>query len=439
MPRRDRVAQWGDKWLFLAAFGIGSVGVLFLKALQVQQAVVTAWPVLVMAGYAGFVFATPRYRLREDRAGDTLYYLGFLFTMVSLGYSLWEFRAEDPTREIVSNFGIALATTIVGLALRITYQQLRQDPFEIERQTQLDLTQAASELRDHLVGAVRDFATLRDVITQTLTETSDNAKQASADAVREAAGACASGTKAMLSGVTSRIDEVTKVYAASAEQILKKTVAALTTGSEKYTTNAANLATLVEEATNSVRAHGAEMAEAAKKSAAAVAHLAKRIDALDIPEDLLRSRLQAIIDDLATAVTAVTEKSVGEQQRVVRLEAVVRGVLSTVEGVERRLTQLDEGLEAQRREVKDNLAELLRTISGLREAGSTAAEVVRSSAQGEARLVAELRGQLESDLSVVRKISKELQAQAAESATAVSQLHQSFASLTRAVVNAVSR
>ena len=41
-----------------------------------------------MASYALLALVTKRYRLREDKVGDNIYYLGFLFTLVSLAYAL---------------------------------------------------------------------------------------------------------------------------------------------------------------------------------------------------------------------------------------------------------------------------------------------------------------------------------------------------------------
>src|SRR5438105_10463132 len=71
-------------------------------------------PVVVMGLYACAVTLVPRTRLRFDQAGDNLYYLGFTYTLVSLAITLYRFHATEGAADyIVSNFGIALATTIV--------------------------------------------------------------------------------------------------------------------------------------------------------------------------------------------------------------------------------------------------------------------------------------------------------------------------------------
>ena len=90
---RDRLAIWADKHLFMVLFAAGTAGIVVLKRAHFPQLSVTAVPVAAMLLYGAYVLFTPRYRIRSDRAGDSLYYLGFLFTMVSLAYSL--LRVQD--------------------------------------------------------------------------------------------------------------------------------------------------------------------------------------------------------------------------------------------------------------------------------------------------------------------------------------------------------
>src|SRR5882762_8026532 len=100
---RNRTSDVADKYLFGAVFLIGAASILFLKAFAVRQVLVTLAPIAAMLVYAGYIIFSPRYRLRDDRAGDSLYYLGFLFTMVSLADSLYEFgSSEGGSRTIVS-------------------------------------------------------------------------------------------------------------------------------------------------------------------------------------------------------------------------------------------------------------------------------------------------------------------------------------------------
>jgi len=120
--------------LFVAA---GSAYVVLAKLAGVGQAYVTFVPVAIMFAYALLIWLARNLRLRDDQAGDNLYYMGFLFTLTSLGVSLYQFNATGAAEEIVQNFGIAIGSTITGIALRVIFNQMRQDPVEVERTMRL--------------------------------------------------------------------------------------------------------------------------------------------------------------------------------------------------------------------------------------------------------------------------------------------------------------
>src|SRR5437868_5291556 len=81
-----------DKWLFFATFSIGTIAILAAKIADLRPAIPVAIGVLAIATYGLIAWRSPAFRLREDRAGDGAYYLGFLFTLVSLSFALWEFE-----------------------------------------------------------------------------------------------------------------------------------------------------------------------------------------------------------------------------------------------------------------------------------------------------------------------------------------------------------
>ena len=131
------------------------------KLAGVGQAYVTFVPVAIMLAYALLIWLARNLRLRDDQAGDNLYYMGFLFTLTSLGVSLYQFTATRAAEEIVQNFGIAIGSTITGIALRVIFNQMRQDPVEIERTMRLELAEAARRVRRELDSTVVEFGYVR--------------------------------------------------------------------------------------------------------------------------------------------------------------------------------------------------------------------------------------------------------------------------------------
>src|SRR5216684_8240743 len=144
--------------LFVAA---GAAYIVLAKLGGIGQVYVTFVPVLIMIGYALMIWLARGLRLRDDQAGDNLYYMGFLFTLTSLGVSLYQFNATRAAEEIVQNFGIAIGSTITGIALRVIFNQMRRDPIEVERTMRLELAEAARRVRRELDASVVEFGYFR--------------------------------------------------------------------------------------------------------------------------------------------------------------------------------------------------------------------------------------------------------------------------------------
>jgi uncharacterized protein YukE len=157
--------------LFFAIVAAGCGYIVLAKIWGVSQAYVTFVPVGLMVGYALLLAGWRSMRLRDDQAGDNLYYLGFLYTLTSLGVSLFQFSAKDAAADrIVQNFGIAIATTIAGVGLRIVFNQMRRDPVEVERVARLELADAARRVRKELDATVVELAHSRRATQQVVFE-----------------------------------------------------------------------------------------------------------------------------------------------------------------------------------------------------------------------------------------------------------------------------
>lgn len=163
LNRRQPRTEWRspnrDRAMFFAFFSAGVLAILALKVLVDSQLVVTVVPCALMLWYAALLWDFDESRARYDSAGDNLYYLGFLYTLTSLAYSLYRFTADEgDTGIIVTNFGIAIATTILGMALRILVARpVVDDPAVTEDAARLELATAARKLRAEMSYIVATF------------------------------------------------------------------------------------------------------------------------------------------------------------------------------------------------------------------------------------------------------------------------------------------
>jgi hypothetical protein len=173
--------------LFFGVVVIGSGYIIFSKLHEFGALAVTTVPVLIMIGYALLLAARP-FRLRDDQSGDNLYYMGFLFTLTSLAVSLYQFSAAGSAEQIVQNFGIAIASTIAGITLRIMFNQMRRDPVETEATSRLELAEASRRVKRELESSILEFGYFRRMTQQSIADALDEVRESIGKAHRQFTG-----------------------------------------------------------------------------------------------------------------------------------------------------------------------------------------------------------------------------------------------------------
>ncbi|MEA2819475.1 MAG: hypothetical protein QOJ86_1479 [Bradyrhizobium sp.] len=166
LPRRRFFNDMPDKGLFAFVAVVGFSGIMFLKLQRVDANFVAAAAVMLMTFYGVFAFRFPKVKMRLDRLGDNFYYLGFLFTLASLSAALIQLQRGSVIDDLLGSFGIALFTTIVGVAGRVMFVQMRGDLEEVEDHVRRDLLSASSDLRSQLSLSLAEFETFRTGVHQ---------------------------------------------------------------------------------------------------------------------------------------------------------------------------------------------------------------------------------------------------------------------------------
>src|ERR1700687_1880611 len=174
--------------LFFAVVLSGAGYIVFSKLHEFSALQVTLVPVLIMVAYALVLGLARLFRLRDDQAGDNLYYMGFLFTLTSLAVSLYQFSAAGSAEQIVQNFGIAIASTIAGITLRILFNQMRRDPVEVEATARMELAEASRRVKRELESVLLEFGYFRRMTQQSVTDALDEAQQSIGKAHQEFKG-----------------------------------------------------------------------------------------------------------------------------------------------------------------------------------------------------------------------------------------------------------
>lgn len=324
LPQTNRLSDLADKWLFLLAFALGTAGILGLKALGWPQVWVTLFPVGVMFGYLALIWLNRRFMLREDQAGDGLYYLGLLFTLVSLSMSLYQFNFDrHTTSDIVSNFGVALATTITGLALRVVFVQMRDTPVEAERQARLELARASFNFRHELDNAVLEIQLFRE-----------KALQSARDAV---------------------------------ETVSREATEAISSQLKQFTESTSTILAGINAAFASFSQHSQTLSQSGERVAASLEILWERIENIRAPEDLLERKMDAALHLFSESAARQAEESAGLAQSQQEMREAFRGARLDFEALSVQVRQLNETIPAYSRHIANIEAQvaLYQRLSGV--------------------------------------------------------------------------
>ena len=309
----DRLKDRGfvDQWAFIAFATVGFAGIVSGKWRGAETIWIAIGAIVLMLAYAVVVGWTGTGRVRADQAGDNCYYLGLIYTLASLSYAIGTFDPNDTASTIVQGFGIALATTIFGLILRVFFSQGRPDLENVEEQARLELTDASSRLKTELREAARQMKDFTVGLQQSLTETHEAATQ-SMEAF----------TKASVDGLNSVVETANEAIRGEANDFAAR--------SKKYEAAFGKLLGKIESHAENLDAIGAahdKLREAAELTQSAVASSSGYL-----------SDLTAAARDASSAIdsvraTSVVTRETAEQMRsaVGELETGVRSVTSETE------------------------------------------------------------------------------------------------------------
>ena len=295
---------------------------------------------------------------RFDAAGDHVYYLGFLYTLVSLAVSLalvGSRLGDDPDviRSVLTGFGVAIASTILGMALRVLMGRGEQgEPGDIAERAELGLADAGRRLRAELEYTVSEFEDFRKRTRESL--------EAS---VRDATGSIAhteerarSATEALV-GVEQKAVEASGRLVGRVDELSRSTDAL-----REFEVAAERLAT---SATSVADAAGRTTAELGARSRAvgdALGEQAERIGALDLGK---------VLEDRLAEVTALegrlTEAGAAVDGSIRRLTEAWARRDEAVEAAGQNATRLSSALE----QITSTLRELQSAVTSMDETAAT--------------------------------------------------------------------
>ncbi|MGR9107731.1 MAG: hypothetical protein ACU843_12440, partial [Gammaproteobacteria bacterium] len=172
-------------------------------------------PILVMVLYLAIGIRHARSATMEEPFADSLYYLGFLFTLAALSASLLAYRTNEVEFNLlVGNFALALVTTIFGLAARILIINFRSSPVErntleeiLDRQT-AKLCRTAAQISRELEAVNRDIHESHKALMEDNRLRIESASKAIESLTDQAARSIQRITESASAGVTQSLGEL---------------------------------------------------------------------------------------------------------------------------------------------------------------------------------------------------------------------------------------
>lgn len=412
-----------DSLVFLLAAGLGSAAIFGLKPLGVSQLVVTGSVCAMVVGYGLLLVSASRFRLRLDQAGDNCYYLGLIFTLLSMVRALWEVGAAASVSNgqgvrvaeaIIGDFGIALASTLVGIVMRLLLQQMRIDPADVEQEMRLELADAATRMRANLGTMLGDFSRFHRELTQQHGDYATQLREhykGMADAAADQISVSAERAAENLEATARTIGESVLVFAKTAEALtailgesttrLKEMEAPRLKLGSAFSTfgdRIDQISARLQENEESLSTTLATIAEAGGHFKAAMHEITRATEALQASTERGAMRVERVEDALRSATMGISETTSRYQAVVGELKDSTARVseqgLLLIADIQTQIERTGAKAEQARSEIQRHVEDVSRSASE----SSLAAHEAQASAQevlhGLRAVVSEIDGQI---------------------------------------------
>lgn len=131
-------------------------------------------PLALMSAYIVLGLQRRDNDVADEKFADTCYYLGFIFTITSIIFSLFDLpNIGTKIQEIAVRFGAAMVSTVLGLGVRVYLVSFKQDVADAIKDAEEAVIEASHKFREQLVitfERLRDFESQVDIASKATVE-----------------------------------------------------------------------------------------------------------------------------------------------------------------------------------------------------------------------------------------------------------------------------
>jgi len=379
-----------DMFLLITAFVAGVGFALILKVMGFPPYIPALAAGAVIIIYAVATYTSSAARLEPEQIGDNCYYLGFCITLASLAYTLYALGSAGSDAamlgDVISGFGIALSSTVVGVMARVVLLQFRVDLAARDKEARSQLNQVMrlfhSEMQTSVSSTRETIVQIRQTLeehTEATIEYNKRMQKSFETRIEALVEEAVNGVKTAMHEVVESGKDMNKRISASSRENMATAEKAMT----------ASIETITEELRHATETLEAEMQRANASSVKSLENIVMEVSAA----------MKLTSEEASKAIAAAREQQNTE---------MTKAVGSVAENVFEMARQIG----AQKEKIGSALEEFTKETRAVREeVGAMVKEsaVAREDARKSAQITADATRKL---TSAAEKIEKSAQATA---------------------------
>ena len=219
----------------LVSFGLGAVSIVVLRSLVFGLPGASLAAFVAVAIITGVGFYYYQHVSGEDRqaAGDNLYYLGLLFTLLALILALFQLfvldaggTVDERAYELIGNFSVALLSTVAGILARIVLHSgvSEHEPDSGSKPIELpaERSMAGSVMQDETAALRSDLDGLRRALreaTDAFSHFNRVTTIQSEEAIAHTSSVMRKFNEGMVATVSAQLDQATETLRSATETL----------------------------------------------------------------------------------------------------------------------------------------------------------------------------------------------------------------------------
>ena len=251
---------------------------------QLQWSLSLILPLAVMAAYIALGMKRRDREVTDEKFADSCYYLGFIFTITSIVFSLFDLpQIGERIQDIAVRFGAAMVSTVLGLAVRVYLVSFRPDAGDALLESEDAVLDASQKFREQLVMA---YEKLNDFQSQVIT-----------------------ATKSSVEAVKLQSEKLTQDHSARMERVFvelnERNQQAITQALSAISSAGTRMAQSVDVYTESMKSSVKSLDDKVETFGKTVT---RRLNATTFPDDFFATRLAAPLEQLKAATAEVSQQ-----------------------------------------------------------------------------------------------------------------------------------